>query len=78
MERSNATHSNHGPAVPDDFKKFVRSLSEQEFRELVLLPLLEAMGYRHITVTYGPRELGKDVVFGMVGFIAMFFTAYFA
>ena len=63
MQRSEATRANRHAAVPDDFKKFVRSLSEQEFRGLVLLPLLEAMGYRHITVTHGPRELGKDVVF---------------
>ena len=53
-------------AVPNDFKKFIRALSEEEFRELVLVPLLEAMGYRHIAVTHGPRELGKDVVFEWV------------
>src|SRR5215467_10791019 len=42
---------------------FLQGLTEDEFSELVLIPLLSAMGYAEIRYTHGPRELGKDIVF---------------
>ena len=46
------------PHSIDDFK----DLSEDGFRRHVLIPLLQAMGYRQVEHTHGPNELGKDVV----------------
>jgi hypothetical protein len=52
-----------GYGLSNDDLQFLQSFSEEEFSELVLIPLLEAMGYREIRYTHGPRELGKDIVF---------------
>lgn len=46
-----------------DRLKFLQSLKEAEFVELVLLPLLDKMGYERIQVTHGASEYGKDIVF---------------
>ena len=37
-------------------------LSEAEFREQVLIPLLKAMDYRDVDHYHGRLELGKDIV----------------
>ena len=42
---------------------FLQSLKERELCELVIIPLLEAMGYEQIRYTHGPLEMGKDIVF---------------
>lgn len=42
---------------------FLQELKELEFSELVLVPLLEAMGYTRIQLTHGPSERGKDLLF---------------
>ena len=42
---------------------FLQGLTEEEFSELVLIPLLESMGYQEIRYYHSPRELGKDIVF---------------
>jgi len=42
---------------------FLQSLSEAELRELVIAPLLQAMGYTEIRHTHGVLEEGKDIVF---------------
>jgi NACHT domain len=43
--------------------RFLQELTEEEFSELVLMPLLSAMGYSEIRYNHGRRELGKDIVF---------------
>src|ERR1044072_5723616 len=43
--------------------KFLQTLSERELTELVIIPLLEKLGYREIRYTHGPGERGKDIVF---------------
>lgn len=43
--------------------EFIQSLSEEEFSEWVLIPLLEAMEYTDIRYTHGYLERGKDIVF---------------
>lgn len=47
------------PHTTDD----LQGLSEDEFRQQVLIPLLKAMGYRQVEHTHRPNELGKDIVF---------------
>src|SRR5262245_53577808 len=42
---------------------FLQSLNEAELTELVIIPLLEKMGYADIRYTHGVSERGKDVVF---------------
>ena len=42
---------------------FLQSLPEPELTELVIMPLLEKLGYSEIRNTHGSDELGKDVVF---------------
>ena len=37
-------------------------LSEKEFREAVLIPLLKAMGYHDVDHFHGQHELGKDII----------------
>ena len=39
------------------------SMSEDEFREDVLVPLLRKMGYTNVTERHGPAEYGKDITF---------------
>lgn len=41
---------------------FLQSLSERELTELVVIPLLEKLGYKDIRYTHGILEHGKDVV----------------
>lgn len=40
----------------------IAGLNEAAFRREVLIPLLEAMGYRDVEHYHGPNELGKDIV----------------
>lgn len=42
--------------------ELLKSLTEAEFTELVVLPLLEKMGYSSIRRLHGKLELGKDIV----------------
>lgn len=42
--------------------EFLQSISEQELSELVLLPLLTAIGFNDIRYTHGILEYGKDIV----------------
>lgn len=42
---------------------FLQSLSERELCELVLIPLLRAMGFHEIRYVHGRDEHGKDIVF---------------
>jgi hypothetical protein len=42
---------------------FLASLSEEELRELVIIPLLSEMGFEQIRRVHGSLEFGKDVVF---------------
>lgn len=42
--------------------ELLKSFSEAEFTELVILPLLERLGYTSIRRLHGKLELGKDVV----------------
>lgn len=42
--------------------EFLQSISEQELCELVLLPLLTAIGFSDIRYTHGILEYGKDIV----------------
>lgn len=46
----------------NDGLDFLKTLKEQELTELVVIPLLEALGYRDIRYTHGVMEYGKDVV----------------
>ena len=50
-------------AYSNDTKRYVIGLKEDEFRELLVAPLLEAMHYRRVRVTHSPIEFGKDIVF---------------
>ena len=43
--------------------EFIQSLSETELTKLVVVPLLQAMGFLNIRYTHGPQEIGKDLVF---------------
>lgn len=43
--------------------EFIQSLTEEEFCEWVLIPLLDAMEYKDIRYTHGYLERGKDIVF---------------
>lgn len=49
--------------MSEDDLQFLQTLSEPEFTELVLIPLLHAMHYTEIRNTHGPQEYGKDLVF---------------
>ncbi|MCE5249410.1 NACHT domain-containing protein [bacterium] len=52
--------------VKGDFaadSEFLQGLSERELCELVLIPLLQAMGFTDIRYLHGRDELGKDIVF---------------
>ncbi len=50
------------PAGQEDIR-FLQSLSEPELAELVLVPLLERMGYVSIRYLHGLVETGRDIVF---------------
>jgi NACHT domain len=43
--------------------EFLQRLKESEFTQIILIPLLEAMGFIDIRYTHGILERGKDVVF---------------
>ena len=44
--------------------EFIRNIrDEKQLRENVLRILLQKMGYKGVTVTHGPGEHGKDLVF---------------
>ena len=47
----------------NETKRFLEQLSEDEFRELVVIPLLEEMDYKEVRSLHGVLERGKDVVF---------------
>src|SRR5687767_2180739 len=40
----------------------LESLSEDQLRKTILIPLLEAMGFQGVSETHGIVELGKDLV----------------
>lgn len=63
----NATRNN-GPVdailIPDEAKKkFLQSLTEDEFRDQVVRPLFRKLGYMHLRENCGPDEEGKDCIF---------------
>lgn len=43
-------------------KEFIRRMDEEQFRTMVLIPLLKEMGYFDVEDWHGRSELGKDVV----------------
>ncbi len=43
-------------------RKFLMGLKEEEFRELVVVPLLEAMPLKQVRATHGGFEAGKDII----------------
>ncbi|HLU09866.1 MAG TPA: hypothetical protein VK003_09385, partial [Oceanobacillus sp.] len=44
-------------------KDILNSLSEQQFREEVLIPLLKRMGFENVRLHHGPEEYGKDITY---------------
>jgi hypothetical protein len=44
-------------------RRLLESLSEDEFRDLVIRPLFKRMGYTDARELCGPEEAGKDAVF---------------
>ncbi len=49
------------PAEPPNAQRF-RHISEAQFRETMLIPLLKAMGYNDVDHYHSQWELGKDIV----------------
>src|SRR3989338_5473764 len=45
---------------------FLQTLTEEELCELVLVPLLDSMGYKEIRYMHGILERGKDIVFKQI------------
>lgn len=45
----------------------IATMNEATLRQQVLIPLFEAMGYRHVREFHHPRELGKDIVAWKLG-----------
>lgn len=43
--------------------QLLRTLTDSDLLERVILPLLNSMGYRDVRVSHGPREGGVDIVF---------------
>ena len=41
----------------------LKKLTEFEFRQQVLIPLLKAMGFSDVYEFHGPKEKGKDLIF---------------
>lgn len=46
-----------------DKKDYLRKLTEEEFREEILIPLLKRMGYEQVRHEHGTHEYGKDIIF---------------
>ena len=53
----------HVKAFSNDIRKFLKEMNEDEYRELIIVPLLRSMGYKKVRVTHGVTEFGKDIIF---------------